>query len=139
MSIGDLEATFAMPTSAVAGVGGGAGDERVPPQDMSAEQSVLGSMLLNKDAIAESLALVKGHDFYRPAHESIFEAILDLFGRGEPADAITVADELTKRGDLCRVGDLEVLHEPARHPSQIARCRHHTLLGERIPTLRCPG
>ena len=89
----------------------GASDERVPPQDMSAEQSVLGSMLLNKDAIAESLALVKGHDFYRPAHESIFEAILDLFGRGEPADAITVADELTKRGDLSRVGGASYLHE----------------------------
>ena len=89
----------------------GPSDERVPPQDMSAEQSVLGSMLLNKDAIAESLALVKGHDFYRPAHESIFEAILDLFGRGEPADAITVADELTKRGDLSRVGGASYLHE----------------------------
>lgn len=86
-------------------------DERVPPQDMSAEQSVLGSMLLNKDAIAESLQAVKAEDFYRPAHEAIFSAILDLFGRGEPADAITVADELTKRGDLTRVGGASYLHE----------------------------
>ncbi len=96
----------------IAELGSGyATDERVPPQDMSAEQSVLGSMLLNKDAIAESLALVKGHDFYRPAHEAIFAAILDLFGRGEPADAITVADELGKRGDLTRVGGASYLHE----------------------------
>ncbi len=97
----------------IAELGGGyAGpDERVPPQDMSAEQSVLGSMLLNKDAIAESLQSVKAHDFYRPAHESIFSAILDLFGRGEPADAITVADELTKRGELARIGGASYLHE----------------------------
>jgi len=86
-------------------------EERVPPQDMSAEQSVLGSMLLNKDAIAESLQAVKAADFYRPAHETIFAAILDLFGRGEPADAITVADELTKRGQLQRVGGASYLHE----------------------------
>jgi replicative DNA helicase len=96
----------------IAELGSGyATDDRVPPQDMSAEQSVLGSMLLNKDAIAESLALVKGHDFYRPAHEQIFASILDLFGRGEPADAITVADELTKRGEIQRIGGASYLHE----------------------------
>ena len=54
---------------------------------------------------------VKAHDFYRPAHELIFDAVLDLFGRGEPADAITVADELSKRGDLTRVGGQAYLHQ----------------------------
>ena len=83
---------------------GGDGDERVPPQDMHAEQSVLGGMLLSKDAIADVLEITRGVDFYRPAHELVYDAILDLYGRGEPADAITVADELTKRGDLTRVG-----------------------------------
>ena len=90
---------------------GGPSDERVPPQDLGAEQSVLGSMLLDKDAIADCLEAVKGHDFYRPAHELIFDAVLDLFGRGEPADAITVADELSKRGDLARVGGQAYLHQ----------------------------
>jgi replicative DNA helicase len=90
---------------------GGPPDERVPPQDVHAEQSVLGSMLLDKDAIADCLEAVKGHDFYRPAHEAIFDAVLDLFGRGEPADAITVADELGKRGDLSRVGGQAYLHQ----------------------------
>lgn len=85
--------------------------ERVPPQDMAAEQSVLGSMLLHKDAIAECLPIVQARDFYRTAHEEIYAAILDLFGRGEPADAITVADELTKRGELLRVGGPSYLHE----------------------------
>nr|WP_279671487.1 replicative DNA helicase [Flexivirga meconopsidis] len=83
----------------------------VPPQDVPAEQSVLGSMLLSKDAIADAAEAVDGRDFYRPAHEAIYEAIIDLYGRGEPADAITVADELTKRGELQRIGGQAYLHE----------------------------
>ncbi|MBP8838355.1 MAG: replicative DNA helicase, partial [Dermatophilaceae bacterium] len=89
----------------------GPGDDRLPPQDVHAEQSVLGSMLLSKDAIADAVEVLRGVDFYRPAHESIYEAILDLYGRGEPADAVTVADELTKRGALARVGGGAFLHQ----------------------------
>lgn len=86
-------------------------EDRVPPQDVHAEQSVLGSMMLSKDAIADSIEVLRGTDFYRPAHELVFEAILDLYGRGEPADAITVADELTKRQELSRVGGQSYLHQ----------------------------
>src|SRR3954468_13156901 len=78
--------------------------DRTPPQDVLAEQSVLGGMMLSKDAIADVVETVRGADFSRPAHETIFEAVLDLYGRGEPADAVTVADELTKRGHLARIG-----------------------------------
>ena len=83
---------------------------RTPPQDVAAEQSVLGGMMLSKDAIADVVEALKGTDFYRPAHELVFEAILDLYGRGEPADAVTVAAELTKRGELGRVGGAPYLH-----------------------------
>ncbi|WP_234994331.1 replicative DNA helicase [Kytococcus aerolatus] len=83
----------------------------MPPQDLDAERSVLGGMLLSKDAIADVLETVRGQDFYRPSHELIYDAILDIFGRGEPADAITVADELTKRGNLQRAGGQAYLHE----------------------------
>ncbi|GAA1881009.1 replicative DNA helicase [Lapillicoccus jejuensis] len=86
-------------------------DDRLPPQDVHAEQSVLGGMLLSKDAIADCVEVLKGTDFYRPAHEVVYDAILDLYGRGEPADAITVADELTKRGELQRVGGQAFLHD----------------------------
>ncbi|PKZ41766.1 replicative DNA helicase [Kytococcus schroeteri] len=89
----------------------GPGMDRMPPQDVDAERSVLGGMLLSKDAIADVLEVVRGADYYRPAHELIHEAILDLFGRGEPADAITVADELTKRGNLQRAGGQAYLHQ----------------------------
>ncbi|MFC8825460.1 replicative DNA helicase [Streptomyces sp. NPDC057137] len=90
--------------------GGSPGFERVPPQDLDAEQSVLGGMLLSKDAIADVVEIIKGHDFYRPAHETVFQAILDLYAKGEPADPITVAAELTKRGEITRVGGASYLH-----------------------------
>ncbi len=84
--------------------------DRTPPQDISAEQSVLGGMMLSKDAIADVVEHLKGVDFYKPAHELVYEAILDLYGRGEPADAVTVAAELTKRGEIGRVGGAPYLH-----------------------------
>ena len=83
---------------------------RMPPQDADAEQSVLGSMLISKDAIADVLEVAKGHDFYRPAHETIFDAITDLYAKGEPADPVTVAAELNRRGELQRVGGAPYLH-----------------------------
>ncbi|MGI8578669.1 MAG: replicative DNA helicase [Nocardioidaceae bacterium] len=83
---------------------------RTPPQDEQAEQSVLGAMLLSKDAIADVVEVIRGADFYRPAHELIFDAILDLYGRGEPADAITVSAELTRAGNVARVGGAPYLH-----------------------------
>jgi len=85
--------------------------DRTPPQDVAAEQSVLGGMLISKDAIADVVEELKGNDFYRPAHELVFDAIMDLYGRGEPADAITVLAELTKRGEVGRVGGAPYIHE----------------------------
>ncbi|WP_181310224.1 replicative DNA helicase [Nocardioides campestrisoli] len=85
-------------------------NDRTPPQDNAAEQSVLGSMLLSKDAIADVSEAVRGVDFYRPAHELIYDAIIDLYGRGEPADPVTVAAELQRRGELQRVGGAPYLH-----------------------------
>ncbi|MFR9673099.1 replicative DNA helicase [Streptomyces sp. TR06-5] len=92
------------------GAWAGTSFERVPPQDLEAEQSVLGGMLLSKDAIADVVEALKGQDFYRPAHETIYQAILDLYAKGEPADPITVAAELTRRGEIGRVGGPGYLH-----------------------------
>lgn len=83
---------------------------RQPPQDMAAEQSVLGGMLLSKDAIADVVERLRPGDFYRPAHQNVYDAILDLYGRGEPADAVTVAAELDRRGLLKRVGGAPYVH-----------------------------
>ena len=84
--------------------------ERTPPHDVAAEQCVLGGMLLSKDAISDVIEVIRPTDHYRPAHQLIHEAVLDLYGRGEPADAITVANELTRRGEIARVGGGVYLH-----------------------------
>ena len=90
--------------------GPGESFDRTPPQDVAAEQSVLGGMMLSKDAIADVIEVLRSTDFYRPAHEIVFDAVLELYGRGEPADAVTVSDELTKKGSLSRVGGAPYLH-----------------------------
>jgi len=91
---------------------GGPSEElgRTPPQDVAAEMSVLGGMMLSKDAIADVVEQIRGTDFYRPAHELVYDAIMDLYGRGEPADAITVAATLTRKGEIGRVGGQAYLH-----------------------------
>jgi len=86
------------------------GRERLPPSDVAAEQSVLGAMLLSKDAIADVVETLRGPDFYRPAHQTLYETVLDLYARGEPADAVTVAAELTKAGEIARIGGAPYLH-----------------------------
>lgn len=85
-------------------------DGRLPPQDFIAEQSVLGAMMLSKDAIADVIERLHPHDFYRPAHQKIHEAIINLYGQGEPADAVTVAAELDRQGQLQRIGGATYIH-----------------------------
>ncbi|WP_277212713.1 replicative DNA helicase [Isoptericola croceus] len=102
MSIDELEANYSSSRG---------GFDRTPPQDVDAEMSVLGGMLLSKDAIADVVEQIRGLDFYRPAHEAIYDAIIDLYGRGEPADAITVVAELTKRGEIGRIGGASYIHD----------------------------
>ncbi|SCL60627.1 replicative DNA helicase [Micromonospora citrea] len=84
--------------------------DKTPPQDVAAEQCVLGGMLLSKDAIADVVEILKTNDFYRPVHATIFDTILEIYGRGEPADSITVAAALADSGDLVRIGGAPYLH-----------------------------
>lgn len=85
-------------------------DHREAPQDFLAEQSVLGGMLLSKDAVADVIEKLGPDDFYRPAHQLIYDAILALYGRGDPADPVTVAAELDRAGLLSRIGNATYLH-----------------------------
>ncbi len=84
--------------------------ERTPPQDLDAEQSVLGGVLLSKDAVADVVEVLRGSDFYRPAHQLVFDAVLDLYSKGEPVDPVTVAAELTRTNQLARIGGAPYLH-----------------------------
>ncbi len=90
--------------------GGGPPSDRTPPQDVAAEQSVLGAMMLSKDAIADVVEVLREGDFYRPAHASIYDAIIGIYGKGDPADAVTVAAELTRTGEIGRIGGASYLH-----------------------------
>jgi replicative DNA helicase len=85
--------------------------ERVPPNDLGAEQATLGSMLLSPGVSADVLALLRSSlEFYRPAHQHVFEVIAALTDAGKPGDAITVRDELARRGLLSKVGGAPYLH-----------------------------
>ena len=107
----DLAALEAQPISAPPVSGPPASSGRTPPQDVSAEQCVLGGMLLSKDAIADVVEALGIGDFYHPAHAEVFSAILDLYGRGEPADQITVAAAMGTAGTLGRLrGGAAYLH-----------------------------
>lgn len=83
--------------------------ERVPPQDLEAEQSVLGSMLLEGAAIPHIMQVVEPRDFYAEKHNHVFTAIVTLYGRHEPVDLITLSGELRKNGHLEDVGGISYL------------------------------
>ncbi|PKQ27267.1 MAG: replicative DNA helicase [Actinobacteria bacterium HGW-Actinobacteria-4] len=84
--------------------------DRLPPQNLEAEQSVLGSMMLSKDAMADVIETVRADDFYKPAHETVFDVAVKLYNSGDPVDALTVSAELQRTGALSRVGGAEYLH-----------------------------
>lgn len=77
---------------------------RVPPHDLEAERAVLGGMLLSGDAVLEVCEILEGPEFYRPVHETIYRAVLDLAVKGEPVDPITVSDHLTRLGEIEKIG-----------------------------------
>ncbi|HWO71621.1 MAG TPA: replicative DNA helicase [Actinomycetota bacterium] len=78
--------------------------ERVPPQNVEAEQSVLGSMMLSAEAIADVVEVLQPEDFYRAAHGKIFETLRGLYARGEPVDVVTAVEALKRAGILEEVG-----------------------------------
>jgi replicative DNA helicase len=83
--------------------------DRLPPQNIDAERSTLGSMLLEKEAIEKGTEVLKPEDFYREVHRVIFEVIIHLSNKGEPIDIITVSEELTRRNMLDKVGGIAYL------------------------------
>jgi hypothetical protein len=99
--------------------------ERTPPHDVAAEQCVLGGMLMSKDAISDVLEVIGPGDHYRAGHQLVHEAILGLYRQGEPADAITVANELTKRGEIARVGGAPYLHTLIASVPTAANAAHY--------------
>ncbi len=108
------------------------GDGRVPPYNLEAEESLLGAMLLSKDAIVAASELgVSSEDFYKPVHGHIFDAITSLYGAGEPADPVTVGEELRRAGLLGDIGGPGLLVSlQVRTPATSSAARYARIVGE---------
>ncbi|HUJ91601.1 MAG TPA: DnaB-like helicase N-terminal domain-containing protein, partial [Gaiellaceae bacterium] len=97
----------------------------VPPQNLEAEESVLGAMMLSPGAIGAASEVLDAGDFYRESHAKIYRAALALEQRSEPVDAITLADELHERGELEDIGGRVRIHELAALVPASANVGHY--------------
>src|SRR5262249_57980442 len=84
------------------------------PQNLEAEESVLGAMMISPGAIAAVSEILDASDFYRESHARIYRAALQLYGKNEPVDAITLTNELEQRGELETIGGRGLPHPPPR-------------------------
>src|SRR3954447_26968229 len=108
----------------------------VPPQNLEAEESVLGAMMIAPGAIAAVSEILDASDFYRESHGKIYRAALQLYGKNEPVDAITLTNELEQRGELDTIGGRVRLHELARLVPATANARHYAEIVRETATLR---
>ena len=108
----------------------------VPPQNLEAEESVLGAMMLSPGAIGAVSEIVDAGDFYRESHAKIYRAALALYAKGEPVDAITLTDQLEERGELEDVGGRVRLHELAALVPAAANAAHYARIVHETATLR---
>jgi replicative DNA helicase len=117
-----------------------AATNRVPPHDVAAEESLLGAMLLSRDAIAAAVESCQPDNFYKPAHGHIFEAIESLYAQGEPADPVTVADELRRADLLDAVGGIpSLISLQANTPATTNAGRYARIVGEHALLRRLIG
>jgi len=110
--------------------------EKIPPQDLIAEQSVLGAMLMDKGAISRVVELLDADSFYRDAHRAIYESILDLFDRGEPIDLITLTDALRKNGRLDLAGGSVYITDLLNSVPTSANVEYYAKIVDEKATLR---
>ena len=103
----------------------GTTEGRVPPQAVDVESAVLGAMLLDKEAIAKVLAIMDPSAFYKPAHQLMYKAMIDLFERSEPVDLITLSEELRRRGDLEKIGGEYYINDLTTKISSAANVEYH--------------
>ncbi|HUA94906.1 MAG TPA: replicative DNA helicase, partial [Acidimicrobiales bacterium] len=112
------------------------GAPRVPPNNLEAEESLLGSMLLSADATAVAVEICSARDFYKPAHGHVYAAIVALFERGEPVDAVTVTDELRRANLLEEIGDPAMLVSLQANTPSVANAAHYARIVEEHALLR---
>src|SRR6266498_240778 len=108
----------------------------VPPQNLEAEESVLGAMMLSPGAIGAVSEILDAGDFYRESHAKIYRAALALYAKGEPVDAITLVDELEERGELEDIGGRSRVHELAALVPAASNAAHYALIVREMAILR---
>ncbi|RKR92820.1 primary replicative DNA helicase [Micromonospora pisi] len=111
-------------------------DDRTPPHDLEAEQALLGAMLLSQDAIDAVGQMIKSGDFYFPRHGTIFDSIINLYGKGGTPDTVTVAHALRESGDLIRVGGAPYLHTLIAGVPSAANVGHYAKIMAECSTQR---
>jgi len=111
-------------------------EERIPPQNLQAEQSVIGSMLIDKNAIVRAIEILRPDSFYRDAHRFIYETILDLFDKGEPIDLVTVTETLRKNNKLDGVGGSVYVADLINSVPTAANVEYYARIVEEKATLR---
>jgi replicative DNA helicase len=112
-------------------------DRRVPPHNLDAEESLLGALLLSRDAVGVVAELgVEPSDFYKPAHQHIYDAVRVLTGAGQPVDPITVSDELRRAGLLDEIGGASVLLELQNATPAISNASRYAKIVQDTAVLR---
>ncbi len=109
---------------------------KIPPQSIEAEQAVLGSLLIDKNAIVKVADRLTPQDFYSPANEKIFEAMLELYGKSQPIDVLSVTEHLKKNGALKDVGGSAYLAELTNQVATASHVEHYTDIVKEKKTLR---
>jgi replicative DNA helicase len=112
-------------SASIASAAGGSLSDHLPPQNLEAERSVLGGILLDNEVLHEIVGFLSVEDFYRDAHQVIFRAIRDLYDLGKPVDAVTLSDELTRRDQYKQIGGDEMLLEIANSVPHAANVKYH--------------
>ena len=102
---------------------------RVPPQAVDLEEVVLGALMLEKDAVNAVIDLLNPEAFYKEAHQKIYKAIKDLFGKSEPIDILTVTNELKQQGELENVGGAYYISKLTNRVVSAANIEYHALDG----------
>lgn len=109
---------------------------KIPPQNIEAEQSVLGSMLLSRDAIIDVSEILKAEDFYKESHKKLFDVMMEMFEKDIPVDLVTVVDELRKRNMLEAIGGIDYIASLSSNVITTANVSYYAKLIKEKATLR---
>ena len=110
--------------------------EKIPPQNLEAEMSLLGAILIDKEALLKIADILEPDDFYKPAHAEVYQAILDLYAKSEPVDILTLSNRLEERGVLEKIGGRSFVVSLANTVPTASHVKHYADIVARKATLR---